>query len=412
MDLKEVARQGLSNLRTNKLQSILTMCGITWGIAAVMVLAGWGIGLRGMFGEGMTKIGKKIIIVVAGQTGKEFGGYKAGRNIRFTTKDIEAIKASCPSVEYAIPVAHGNFFTKMGIESRSIDTRGVVPEARIVRNFEIAQGRFINQEDIRRNRRFCVLGAEAKERLFKSNDALGEEIRIKGIRFKVVGINKAKGAQMGTLGSLDDEQILVPFTTAKALLTGSRYLWMIQVQPYTEELAKKAEAEVRKALATLHKFPPDDEEAVEIYNMLDNLKIFQRMSTTLSIFMVVVSVVTLLVGGVGVMNIMLVSVAERTREIGLRKAIGAKARDILFQFLAEAGTIVLIGGIVGILLGIGIIYLGQTIPKPSSFFPLPELSPLVLLWATGVMIAIALFSGSLPARRAARLDPVETLHYE
>jgi len=412
MDLKEVARQGLSNLRANKLQSILTMCGITWGITAVVVLAGWGIGLRGMLGEGMTKIGKKLILVYPGHTGKEFGGYKAGRDIRFTLKDVEAITASCPSVEYAIPAARGYFITKRGIENRSIDTRGVVPEARIVRNFEIAQGRFINQEDIRRRRRFCVLGAEAKERLFKSNDALGEEIRIRGISFKVIGIAKAKGQQMSTFGSRDDGQILVPFTTAQALLTGSRYLWMIQVQPYHKEESKKAEAEVRKALATLHNFSPDDEEALQIFNMLDYLIMMERMSTALNIFMGVVSVVTLLVGGVGVMNIMLVSVAERTREIGVRKAIGAKARDILLQFLAEAGTIVLIGGGVGILLGMGMIYLGQKLPKPSSFFPEPVLSPSVFIWAMAVMIAIALFSGTLPARRAARLDPVEALHYE
>jgi len=412
MDLKEVARQGLSNLRANKLQSILTMCGITWGITAVVVLAGWGVGLHGMFGEGMIKIGKKLILVFPRHTGKEFGGYKAGRDIRFTIKDIEAIKASCPSVEYAIPAARGNFLTKKGVESRLIDTRGVVPEARIVRNFQISQGRFINHEDIRRHRRFCVLGAEAKQRLFKSDDALGEEIRIKGISFKVVGIAKAKGQQMSTFGSPDDGQILVPFTTAQALLTGSRYLWMIQVQPYTKELAKKAESEARKALANLHNFSPDDEEALQVFNMLDYLQMIERMSTALNIFMGAVSVITLLIGGVGVMNIMLVSVAERTQEIGVRKAIGAKARDILLQFLAEAGTIVLIGGIAGILLGIGVIYLGQKLPSPSAIFPLPVLSPWVLLWATGVMFAIALFSGALPARRAAKLDPVEALRYE
>jgi len=388
------------------------MLGIIWGIVAVIVLVSFGVGLKNQYYEGMTKIGRKLIFVAGGFTSSDVGGYRAGRPIRLTLKDVEAIKARCPAIEIAVPSVLGNYMVKYGIESRTIQVRGAVPETQLIRRFNIAEGRFFNQEDIRRRRRFCILGDEVKKRLFgETRDVIGQSIRIKGIRFTVIGLLVRKGEQMSSFSGADDELILVPTTTSLSLLRGSKYLWTIWTQPYSVDEAEKAEQQIRKVMAELHHFAEDDEDALTIFNMPYYLKMVEMMAIALNIFLAAVSVITLFIGGVGVMNIMLVSVAERTREIGIRKSIGAKRKDILFQFIAEALIITFIGGIIGFLLGTGICFVVNQLDLPI-FFPKPEFSPLVVLLSIIVMVAVGVFSGTVPANQAAKLDPVEALRYE
>ena len=412
MVISDIVGQSLNNLRANKLRTALTMMGIIWGIAAVIVLVSFGIGLKNQYYEGVTKIGRRLIFVAGGFTSSDVGGYKAGRPIRLTLKDVEAIKARCPAVEVAVPSVSGNYVVKYGIESRTIQVRGAVLESKLIRRLDIAEGRFFNQEDIRRRRRFCILGYEVKKMLFgERRDIIGQRIRIKGIRFTVIGLLVRKGEQMASFNEKDDRLILVPLTTSLSLLKGSKYLWTIWNQPHSVDEAKKAEQQIRKVLAELQHFAVDDKEALFIFNMPNYIKMVEIMAIALNIFLGAVSVITLFIGGVGVMNIMLVSVAERTREIGVRKSLGARRKDILFQFMAEALIITFIGGIIGFLIGAGICILVNKLDLPV-FFPKPEFSPLVVLLSIVVMVAVGVFSGTIPANQAAKLDPVEALRYE
>lgn len=412
MAISDFMGQSLRNLRANKLRTALTMLGIIWGIVAVIVLVSFGVGLKNQYYEGMTKIGRKLIFVSGGFTSSDVGGYKAGRPIRLTLKDAEAIKARCPAVEVVAPSVLGDYVVKSGTENRTIQIRGVVPESKLIRRFDIGAGRFFNQEDIRRRRRFCILGDEVRKRLFgERRDVIGQRISIKGIRFTIIGLLVRKGEQMSSFNRPDDELILVPTTTSLSLLRGSKYLWTIWTQPYSVDEATKAEQQIRRVMAELHHFAVDDKDALTIFNMPYYLKMVEMMAVALNIFLAAVSVITLFIGGVGVMNIMLVSVVERTREIGIRKSLGAKRKDILFQFMAEALIITFIGGIIGFLLGTGICMIVNQLDLPI-FFPKPEFSPLVVILSIIVMVVVGVFSGTVPANQAAKLDPVEALRYE
>jgi putative ABC transport system permease protein len=418
MTIGELIKQAFRNLRMNKLRSILSMLGITWGIISVVVLASFGNGIRTMFRTQMTKIGENIVFVFPGHTSKPFGGYRAGRRVRFELKDVEAIQMQCPSVERVIPCARRYFMVKHGIEARDTDIRGVVPAARSLRNIDIEEGRFINQDDVRGNRRFCVLGGEIKEMLFKKNEAVGEIVKIGGIRFKVIGVAKSKAQQMGTIGSRDDYQVYIPITTHMNILYGSRYLWTIQFQPKSPELANKAIDEVSRTLASIHHFALSDATvglsttgAIWIFDLAQLVKMMEMIGIAMTVFFGLVGVITLSIGGVGVMNIMRVSVIERTREIGLRKAVGARRRDILLQFLSEALVITFIGGALGFLIGVSLIFGYNQLPLPEMA-PRGDLSFAVLLWSIAVMVAVGIISGVVPARKAASFDPIESLRYE
>lgn len=412
MLITDLIDQCLRNLRANKLRTVLTMLGIVWGIAAVIVLLSFGMGLKHQYYEGATKIGRRLIFVAGGFTSSDVGGYKAGRPIRLTLKDVEAIKARCPAIEAAAPATSEYYIVKYGIESRTILVRGAVPESKLIRRLDIAEGRFFNQEDIKRRRRFCILGYEVKKMLFgERRDIIGQRIRIKGIRFTVIGLLMRKSEQIASIEEKDDRLVLVPLTTSSSLLRGSKYLWAIWNQPHSVDEAKEAEQQIRKILAELHHFAVDDKDALFILNLSNYIKMLEIMSIALNIFLGAVSVITLFIGGVGVMNIMLVSVAERTREIGIRKSLGARRKDILFQFMAEALIITFIGGIIGFLIGSGICTLVNQLDLPV-FFPKPEFSLLVVLISIVVMVAVGVFSGTVPANQAAKLDPVEALSYE
>jgi len=419
MTIGELIKQAFRNLRMNKLRSTLSLLGITWGIISVVVLMGFGNGIRVMFHRQMTKIGENIVFVFPGRTSKPYGGYKAGRDVHFELKDVEAIRLQCPSVGVVVPCARKWFMIKHGIEARETDVRGVVPEARLLRNIEIEEGRFINQDDVRRHRRFCVLGAEIKERLFKQNQAVGETVKIAGVRFKVIGVAKKKNQQMATIGSQDDLQVYVPITTHMNILSGTRYLWTIQFKPVSPALTDEAVDEVRKTLASLHNFSPEDAMtsgfsftgAVIFFNLAQFVKMMEMIGIAMTVFFGIVGVITLFIGGVGVMNIMRVSVVERTREIGIRRAVGARKKDILLQFLFEALVITFIGGLFGYLIGLSLIFAYNHAPLPETA-PRGEFSLGMFLISIAVMVGIGLVSGILPAKKAASLDPIEALRYE
>jgi ABC-type antimicrobial peptide transport system permease subunit len=419
MTVGELIKQAFRNLRINKLKSILSMLGITWGIISVVVLASFGNGIREMFRREMTTIGKNIVFVWPGRTSKPFGGYKAGRQVRFEMKDVEAVRLQCPSVAVVLPCARRLFMVKHGVEAREIDIRGVVSETRFLRNIEIEEGRFINRDDVRRNQRFCVLGAEVKEKLFRRDQAVGGTVKIRGMRFKVIGVAKRKDQHIAIVGSEDNDQVYIPVTTHMNILSGSRYLWAIQFRPKSPELANKAIDEVNRTLASIHNFSPADASrefstttgAIFFVDFAYFTRVMEMIGIAMTVFFGVAGIITLSIGGVGVMNIMRVAVIERTREIGIRKALGARRRDILFQFLFEALVITFIGGFLGFFISIMLLFGYNQAPLPGTA-PRCDLSLGVLLWSVAVMVAVGLIFGIVPARKAASLEPIESLRYE
>jgi putative ABC transport system permease protein len=412
MILRELILQAWHDLKMNRGRTIMTMFGIIWGIAAVIILVGWGVGFERSYVANMSKLGEKLMGLWRGRVSKGVGGYRAGRRILLTEKDVIALR-NCPTVELTAPMIDLYFVNiKYGSEVLSVHTQGITPGYAVVRNFKVAKGRFINQDDLDNLRRVCFLGIGVKERLFGPyKEVVGEELKIRGISFKVVGVAEKKGEQMSIWNSLDDDKALIPLTTTRALFTGSKYLNNVFFQPRELLRHRECEREARRALARLHRVDETDEEAIYISSMAEAIVEFMNIGRKIQVFLGIAAVITLLIGGFGVMNIMLVSVRERTHEIGIMRAVGAKRRHIFVQFLSEALLIVIASGIIGIGVGLIFCFFMGKLPLPQ-YFPAPMVSSGVMLTAFIVMAGVGIISGTLPALYAARLNPVEALRFE
>lgn len=413
MLLRELFIQAWIDIKSHRRRALLTMFGIVWGISSVIVLVGYGTGFQDLFTHEMAKTGERVIAIYPGRTSREVGGYRAGRRIRLDDRDLDAIAESCPLAEKIAPeIWPGYQIIKYKDERRSVHTLGVLPWDNDIRDVKVGKGRFINEEDIRQARRVCFLGANIRDKLFSSGkDAVGEFVQIKGIRFQIIGIAERKGEQLSIRNSLDDDKLYTPLTTARNLLRGSRYYRMILVQPRSILESEECVNQIRISLAALHQFDTKDEEAVYISNWTEAVIVTARIGLGLRIFLGAVGAVTLFIGGIGVMNIMLISVRERTREIGILKAVGAKRRHIFIQFFTQALIITFSAGIIGVLLGLAVSWVIGQIPLPRLFNP-PIVDTSVLIIAFSIMTLVGIFSGTLPAIQAARLHPIEALRYE
>jgi len=412
MFLSEALRQAAANLNANRLRSVLTLFGIIWGIMSIMILLGFGFGFRDLMIEGTEKIGKDLIVFMPGHTSIGVGGHKTGRPISPEMKDIEAIKIRCPSVGEINPQLMRRFFVKVGSESRRYGIRGVLPAAKKGNNWDVAQGRFISQEDIKNRRRFAFIGNNVKEQLFgMDSNPTGQKIKIRRVTFTVLGVAVEKKLQISTINSRHDDQILIPLSTAQQLWGDGRTLDILFTAPKENYKSGQVVSEVRKVMAERHRYDPEDEEALMIIEFAFYEKMFDMLYLGLDILLGLIGVITLFIGGIGVMNIMLVSVQERTREIGIRKAVGAKKWDIRLQFLAEALFITLLGGSLGYLLGAALLGAVNLLPLPP-FIPLPQNSPALSLIVVFVMVLTGVISGYIPAKNAANMQPVKALQFE
>ena len=401
-------------MRHNRRRTALTMLGMAWGIATVVMLLAYGDG----FGRACTNIfanfGTKLMILVPGRTSMQAGGQKAGAQVRFTLDDIDTLTTNLPQITHITPEVDKQCNVQFDTRTFTFDVTGGYPNVDSVRALKLETGRFFNMQDQMQRARVAVIGSEAKEKLFSGRDALGERIRIDGLSFEVVGILSAKMQE----GDDDINRVVyIPFTSISDI-KDTHYLdsiWFNYETPNYERLEQSA----RAVLAVEHKFDQTDRRAVRVFNLMEQVHQFEVITIGLKILLGFIGTLTLGIGGVGLMNIMLVSVTQRTREIGVEKALGARRGHILLQFLAEALTITFIGGALGIILAytvslsVGRLTLYSAIAKNGQAGDIRLLiAPGTLIAATLILTVVGLISGMIPAIRASRLDPIEALRYE
>ena len=408
MDLLLPLKIAARALRINKMRSFLTMLGIMIGIGAVIVMVAVGAGASKQIADQIATMGSNLILVLPGSTTS--GGIRAGFGSAptLTFDDVKAIRAECSAVSLVAPSVRGTAQVVYGNMNWSTVIQGVTPDTLWIREWRTVLGREMTQNDSDTAQKVCALGKTVAETLFGDEDPTGKQVRVKGVPFTVIGVLEPKGRS--PQGSDQDDVVFVPITTAQRKLFGSpipNTVGVILVQARDQSLLSQAEAQVNALLDQRHHVGPSRERDFTVRNLTEILAVSQQSSQVMSTLLGAVASISLIVGGIGIMNIMLVSVTERTREIGIRMAIGAREADILLQFLAEAVLLTLLGGIIGIGLGVGSALI------ISALFGWPTLiSAQAIILGVVFSSVIGIFFGFYPARTAARLNPIDALRYE
>jgi len=408
MDFVQTLKIALRALRTNKMRSFLTMLGIIIGIAAVIAMMAVGSGASYVISQQIASIGSNIILVIPGSTTS--GGLRmgSGGSHTLTSDDARAIMAECPSVARASGTTRTTSQVVYGNMNWSTLIMGATPELFDIREWPVVSGRTVGQQDVDGAAKVCLLGQTVADNLFGSEDPVGKIVRIKKIPFTVIGVLENKG--QSPQGTDQDDVIFVPLRTAQVKLSRSSFpnsVGAIMVQATSEALLGKAEEEVNSLLKQRHRITNSKEPDFTTRNLSEILAVAEQSSKAMSLLLGAVASISLIVGGIGIMNIMLVSVTERTREIGIRMAIGARTKDILWQFLIEAVLLTMLGGIIGIILGAaGAMVVSRILDWPTL---ISVQSITIAFFFSG---AVGIFFGFYPARKAAGLNPIDALRYE
>ncbi|MGC1372840.1 MAG: ABC transporter permease [Candidatus Sulfotelmatobacter sp.] len=416
MTLRDLFLDVLRTLWAHKMRAFLTMFGIAWGIVSIVLMVAAGEGLeKGQEAQAKT-LGKDIMIIFHGRTSLQAGGTHAGRLIHWDDSDLPAVQSETPDCEYVIPEleqetvrAHSNF------NNAAFEVTGSYPQFAYIRTLDVGEGRFYDWGDMRAARRVAFLGSDAAKQLFPGRNPVGDNVYLNDFPFVVIGVMQKK-KQDSSYDGWDVNKIFVPFSAMRRDFpdkppgTPTTFDQLL-VTPRSVEQHEACKHEVRVVLARMHRYDPNDKEACPIWDTVQEAQAFKTMTDGMKYFLGAVGIVTLMLGGLGVMNVMLVAVRERTREIGVRKAIGAPAGTILRQFFIEALLIALLSGAIGLGVAFGFCWLVDLLPMPDFFAGLiPDWTSALV--ATGLLGTVAIAAALYPARRAASIDPIEALRYE
>ncbi len=415
MVFRDLLADTLRTLWAHKLRTFLTMFGIAWGIISITLMVAAGEGFRVGQRRQRENFGKDIMIVFAGRTSLQAGGMRAGRRLWWLEPDVHAVQQEATACKYVMPELGNNATVRSLYNSGNILVTGALPPFAEVRSLAVAQGRFYNDEDVAAARNVAFLGSDTKKQLFGTRPALGETIELNGIPYSVIGVMREK-QQNSSYDGFDVRKVFIPFSSMIRDIPNkppqpANSVDRLLAVPNSWEEHETCKLQVRRALARLHDFNPADKEAAGIWDTVEDAKAFALIIDGMNYFLGAVGITTLFLGGIGVMNVMLVAVRERTREIGVRKAVGATRRAILGQFFIETLIVVFLSGGVGLGIAHGICALVNLFPMPPFF------AGLLPGWKTGLLSfvllgTVAMLSALYPARRAAAIEPIEALRFE
>jgi putative ABC transport system permease protein len=411
---RELIKDFYQDLKTQRTRSFLTIVAITWGTIAVVLLLSFGNGLGRQMELGLVNAGNQIMIVYGGETGKVFEGMPKGRVVDLVEEDAEMLRKAIPGIDMVSPQYRKTVQLSFGKNTGNTECEGVNTSFEEMRRmFPTQGGRFLNDVDVARQRRSIVLGPVIAQTIFGEGDHVGKTVMVDNVPFTLVGVLQKK-IQTSMNNGPDDERAVIPYTTFRTLY-GNRYVNSIVVRPADPNAQKQVKDELYRVLGRKYRFDPTDERALGIWDFIENARINRQIGLGVSIFLFSVGFLTLLIAGVGVANVMYAIVKERTREIGIRIAVGARRSHILAQFVFQALLIAFIGGTIGLLFSWGVISAMKLVPSDDGamqFLGKPVLSPFIMLMTAGILSMIGLMAGLFPARRAASVDPVESLRYE